>query len=200
MHPCFRGLVLNVVLDVFLPLIGVWLQGERWQLGETAMPLMNSSSSIQPKRPVDTASPPPSERKPRSPALSLLGLGPRGQPALFATFHTTPLDSLLPALLLLWLQVFVLERCQLHFVLQCPFLFNSPYSRFSVIWLPRLWPITDYLQWSEDLAVCSALDAQRGFIWVVCEPIRMCFFRVWTLVKVGGFNYFFAKGSTITSV
>ena len=55
MHPCFRGLVLNVVLDVFLPLIGVWLQGERWQLGETALPLMNSSSSILPKRPVDTA-------------------------------------------------------------------------------------------------------------------------------------------------
>lgn len=54
MYPCFRGLVLNVVLDVFLPLIGVWLQGQRRQLGETALPLMNSSSSNPPKRPVDT--------------------------------------------------------------------------------------------------------------------------------------------------
>lgn len=56
MYPCFRGLVLNVVLDVFLPLIGVWLQGQRRQLGETALPLMNSSSSNPPKRPVDTTS------------------------------------------------------------------------------------------------------------------------------------------------
>lgn len=95
MHPCFRGLVLNVVLDVFLPLIGVWLQGERWQLGETALPLMNSSSSIQPKRPVDTAA-----LQVKKASLCSVS-GPHGQPPLFATFRTTTLDSLLPAPLLL---------------------------------------------------------------------------------------------------
>lgn len=41
-------------------------------------------------------------------SLSLLCLGPHGQSLLFATFHTTLLDLLPPALLLLWLLVQVL--------------------------------------------------------------------------------------------
>lgn len=108
MHPCFRGLVLNVVLDVFLPLIGVWLQGERWQLGETALPLMNSSSSILPKRPVDTAFLPVNKASLRSVS------DPHGQPP-FVALLPTPLDLVLPALSLLWLQVL-----QLYTVPICP--------------------------------------------------------------------------------
>lgn len=77
--------MLNVVLDVFLTLIGVWLQGEGWQLGETALLLMNSSSSILPKRPVDTAFLPVNKGSHHSVS------GPHGQPLLFVAFLTTTL-------------------------------------------------------------------------------------------------------------
>lgn len=115
MHPCFRGLVLNIVLDVFLPLIGIWLQGERWQLGESSLHLMNSSSSILPKRPVDTAFLPVNKTSLRS--LCSVS-GPRGQPPRRVRLLTTTLGLLLPALSGLWLQVLHLRVSTS--VLKCP--------------------------------------------------------------------------------
>lgn len=123
MYPCFRGLVLNVVLDVFLPLIGVWLQGERWQLGETALPLMNSSSSILPKRPVDTALLPVNKASHHSVS------GPHGLAPLFVTLLSSPLELFLLAHTLWRLQVFYLRvstllLSQMHFCFYSPSLFN----------------------------------------------------------------------------
>lgn len=62
-------------------------------------------------------------------------LGPRGQPPLFVALLSTALDSLLPALpalSLLWLQVFALECLDLTLFLNAP-LVVFPYSVFNYL-------------------------------------------------------------------
>ena len=200
MHPCFRGLVLNVVLDVFLPLIGVWLQGERWQLGETALPLMNSSSSILPKRPVDTAFLP--VNKDRLSALSL---------ALMDNHHCSEHSS------------------PLHWVYSCPhshsydlrflhfrvvsfaLFLNSPLVVFpESVFTRRASPSSaNYwlspMKWRPCCLLCSW--ATKGHylgsgmsLGRVDEEMRLGLFRGCAVVKVRGFNCSFAKGSPIRSI
>lgn len=193
MHPCFRGLVLNVVLDVFLPLIGVWLQGERWQLGETALPLMNSSSSI----PAQTAcgyiiSPSIKKRKKiQSPHY----LGPHGQPAVFATLHaSTAYRVYFVCTLTLMTPGFVHKSCQLCSVLKCPC------CCIVLVWicLRCVQPKNDYLQWSRDLAVRSTLDLSIiKTRFKLHKEIRIGLFAGYTTVKVGAFICLFWKSSPI---
>lgn len=137
---------------------------------------------IQPKRPVDTAF----LTAKKASLRSVLALMENQHPSQHSAPHCigfTPACTLITS-------GFVLESCQLHPVpVKAPLLFYSP-SLLSIIWLHRFWPITDYLQWSEDLAVCATVDPQKGFIRVcfwVYEKMRQGLFRGCTLVKVRGF-------------
>lgn len=69
---------------------------------------------------------------PSKESLSPLCLGPHGQPPLFVTFRTTTLDLLLPALLLLWLQVLYLSVVSSTLYLYAPHVV-FPESVFSYL-------------------------------------------------------------------
>lgn len=193
MHPCFWGLVLNVVLDVFLPLIGVWLEGERWQLGETALPLMNSSSSILPKRPVDTPSLPVKK-------TSLPCLGPHGQPPVFLTLHATALNLLLRALLLLWLQVLYLRTVNFALFLNDPHV-AFPKSGFNYLILASYW--LSPMKWRPCCLLCS-WSTKGHYLSLVLSPGRvyneMKIVLFQGCVTVRGFNCSFAKGIPIINI
>lgn len=146
MYPCFRGLVLNVVLDVFLPLIGVWLQGQRRQLGETALPLMNSSSSNPPKRPVDTAPLPVNKA---SHQLRLRALTDN-QPLFVAAPPLLPAaapDLFLPAFRTRMTSAFPLETSSLTRLSNAPLAELFLFAQFSGPHF-RLQPITHNRRWS----------------------------------------------------
>lgn len=166
MYPCFRGLVLNVVLDVFLPLIGVWLQGQRRQLGETALPLMNSSSSNPPKRPVDTAPLPVNKASHQLRLRALTDKQPLFVAAPPLLLAAAP-DLFLPAFLTRMTSAFPLETSSLTRLSNAPELFSSaqfsgPHFRLQPITHDRWWSWGPWRVFFYFIFFSAALALRRG--------------------------------------